>query len=239
MTSMDHDDVVRTLPVDYPESDGKPVGESEEHFDEIVEAYTTLKDHFAGDPEVYIASDHFIYFREGDPTEVVCPDLYLVRGVPKLLDDGRKRRTYKVWENGGKTPCFVLEVTSKSTRRQDAGDKMAIYRDDLRVAEYFLFDLSRDWVDSGVRGYRLVGGVYQPIEPTDDGRVPSEQLGLALSTEGRHLRFHRFDGRPVLSRAEKVRTADEKARAADEKARAAEEEVRRLREELERLRGAR
>jgi Uma2 family endonuclease len=222
MSPMDQD-VLRTRPVEYPESDGKPVGETEEHFDEIVEANTTLKDHFAGDPEVYVASDHFIYFREGEPTEVVCPDLYVVRGVPKLPDDGQKRRTYKVWENGGKTPCFVLEVTSKSTRREDAGDKMAIYRDDLRVAEYFLFDLSRDWVTTGLRGYRLEEGVYLPIEPDAAGRVRSEQLGLDLSTEGRHLRFHRFDGRPVLSRAERLR--------------AAEDENRRLREELERLRG--
>jgi Uma2 family endonuclease len=232
MDAMDRD-VTRTRPVEYPESDGIPVGETEEHFDEIVEAYTTLRDHFADEPLVYIASDHFIYFVEGQPKKVVCPDLYLVKGVPKLLPDGRKRPIYKVWENDGKTPCFVLEVTSQSTRRNDAGRKMAIYRDDLRVDEYFLFDLSRDWVETGVRGFRLKDGAYLPVEQTAEGRMFSEQLGLELVADGRHLRFYAPGAaEPIATRAERA----ERAEQATARAEQAEDEVRRLKAELERRR---
>lgn len=229
MTGMDRD-VTRTRPVDYPESDGIPVGETEEHFDEIVEAYTTLRSHFAGEPRIYIASDHFIYFVEGDPKKVVCPDLYLVKGVPKLLADGGKRPIYKVWENEGKTPSFVLEVTSRSTRRNDAGRKMVTYRDDLRVDEYFLFDLSRDWVETGVRGFRLKDGAYTLVEPIVSGRLFSEQLGLELAAEGRHLRFY------APGAAEPLASPTARAEQASARAEQAEDEVRRLKAELERLR---
>jgi Uma2 family endonuclease len=210
---------LETRPIDYPESDGKPMAESEEHADELRAAVETLRDWFAQDPKVYVAGNNFIYFVEGDTKQAVSPDCYVVRGVPK-----RKRRTYRMWEEGGTVPSFVLEITSKSTRREDLGDKMSIYRDDLKVPEYFLFDLSRDWVTDGVRGQRLVGGVYRPIEPDVNGRVRSEELGLELGVVGRELRFYRPGERAPLLRR-------------DERLAKAEAENARLRAELDRLRG--
>jgi len=59
---------------------------------------------------------------------------------------GHPRRTYKVWEEGGRTPCVVFEITSQKTQLEDRGGKLAIYRDDLRVPEYFLFDPLEEWM---------------------------------------------------------------------------------------------
>lgn len=39
----------------------------------------------------YVAGNLFVYYEEGDPTQVVAPDVFVVKGVPR-----QKRRTYKV-----------------------------------------------------------------------------------------------------------------------------------------------
>lgn len=215
-------DLVRARPVEYPETDGQPMAESDEHADALREAIETLRDRLAGE-QVYVSGNNFIYFTEGNPRDVVSPDCYVVKGVPM-----RQRRTFKVWEEGGHRPCFVLELTSRSTRVEDLGTKMVRYRDDLRVDEYVLFDLSRDWIDAGLRAYRLVNGEYRKVEPGADGRIFCQQLGLELAVrDGRRLRF--FEPgveEPLATRAERAGRTER-----------AEEEVRRLRAELERLRG--
>lgn len=94
----------------------------------------------------------------------------------------------------------------------------------MRVPEYFLFDLSRDRIDAGLRGYRLVGDEYREVEPHPDGRLESEQLGLELAGEGRRLRFYRPGSSEPLP-------------SPREHAERAEAELTRLRAELERLRG--
>jgi Uma2 family endonuclease len=151
---------------------------------------------------------------------VVSPDVYVVKGVEQ-----RQRDIYKVWEEGGHGPCFVLEITSKSSRHTDLGEKMSRYRYDLEVPEYFLFDPRSEWIPEAVRGFALdEPGVYKPLERDDRDRLVSQQLGLSLGVADGHLRFY-LPGAdaPLPTRAERA------ARA--------EAEVERLKAELERLRG--
>jgi hypothetical protein len=138
--------------------------------------------------------------------------------------------------------------------------KLAIYRDELGVPEYFLFDLEGDWLP-GVAQTRLLGlGLvetppaprqYRPIPPDPEGRVPSRVLGLELKVEGGHLRFFLPGARePLPTRAERAeregtRADRERARAdreqqekerAQERLRECDAEIDRLRAELERAR---
>src|SRR5262245_1878703 len=108
-------------PLVYPERDGKPMGESDEHIIELNEyALETLQDVFEKKRRsVYVAGTNLLYFTEGVLEDCVSPDCYVVKGVP-----GHPRRTFKVWEERGSLPCWVLEITSRSTRREDLGDKM-------------------------------------------------------------------------------------------------------------------
>jgi Uma2 family endonuclease len=262
MEVMTETEAARTRPVEYPESDGQPMAESDDHADELRAAVVTLRDHFAArTPDVYVSGNNFLYYVEGDPKQCVSPDCYVVKGVAN-----HRRPIFKVWQEGGHRPCFALELTSRSTRKNDLGDKMSTYRDDLGVAEYFLFDLTRDWVPEGLRGYRLEAGVYQPILPDARGRLSSHELGLDLGIVGEQLRFFEPAAQEPLLRqderadraeaaaeraqavAEHERALAEQARAAAERARAeavvereraakAEAELKRLREELDRLRG--
>ncbi len=66
---------------------------------------------------------------------------------------------------------------------------MTLYRDVLRVPEYFLFDPYEEWLEPRLRGYRLRQGRYAAIRPVA-GRLPSKILGLHLERHGQLLRFH-------------------------------------------------
>lgn len=169
----------------YPESDGQPLGETDGHRDEIVEyGIQVLDDHFRDASDVHVAGNNFVYYTEDVPGDCVSPDVYVVRGVQK-----RKRRVYKVWQEGGRAPVVAIEVTSRKTRTEDVGTKLVIYRDELRVPEYFLFDPYDEWIGVRLRGLRLSPGKEEPIEPDARRRLASRELGLELGVEGGHLRF--------------------------------------------------
>jgi Uma2 family endonuclease len=188
----------------YPESDGEPMGETIRHRDATIDLILALKDWFADDPFVYVSGDEFLYYVEGQPRFVVSPDVWCVRGVDKTI----LRPIYKTWLEGGKGPEFVMEMTSKSTRRGDLGKKFRIYRDELKVLEYFLFDPLDEYLDPVLQGHRLVEGEYRPIEPVD-GRLPSDVLGLHLEADGIFVRlFDPAAGRRLLNRLERLEQAD-------------------------------
>jgi Uma2 family endonuclease len=50
----------------------------------------------------------------------------------------KPRLTYKVWEEV-KVPDFVMEFSSKSTYRNDLGEKMELYAS-LGIRDYVLYD---------------------------------------------------------------------------------------------------
>src|SRR4051794_3155494 len=125
--------------IDYPTSDGKPMAETELHRDLMFDLIESLKDHFADQPDIYVSGDLLVYYERGNRRKHVAPDVFMVRGVPKLP----RRDYYLIWREG-KAPEVVIEVTSKTTRREDERKKLVLYRDVLKVAEYFLFDPTED-----------------------------------------------------------------------------------------------
>jgi Uma2 family endonuclease len=226
--------------VHYPDSDGKPLGETPRHVQVILDLFATLAAYFAEDPNVFVAADMFVYYVRGNPRKHVSPDVFLVRSVPKVKTP--ERRSYRVWEEK-KGPTFVLEVTSESTRKEDTGEKFAKYRDELKVREYFLFDPYAEYLQPSLQGYRLWRGRYVPVKPVE-GRLPSKVLGLHLERDDLDLRLYDpvgrqrvFMAREIVSQAEAARQQEAAARQQAEAARErAEAEVERLRRELEALR---
>ena len=174
--------------VDYPSSDGQPMAESEFQLIPLVYALTALRTHFHLREGVYVAGDMFLYYEEGNPGAVVAPDVFVVVGAPT-----HKRHSYKLWEEP-KAPDFVLEVTSRSTRKQDQGHKREVYAS-LGVGEYWLFDPTGDYLAPCLQGFHLHGGEYRPLPSVvmvDGGlSLHSEALGLdvRLDADG-ELRFH-------------------------------------------------
>lgn len=222
----------------YPESDGRPMVETDTHYRVLTGLRFGLEFHFRDDPQVYVGANLMLYYQEGDPSKCVSPDVFVTFGVPK-----GDRRTFKVWEEG-KSPDVVFELTSDSTRSEDLGLKCWLYSQ-LGVREYFLFDPLRQYLRPSLRGYRLIGDEYVRIgeEPAKSGelRLKSEVLNLELLAKGGQLRLLDPASGIWLPLPAELEAAwrEAEARAAQEgKARkAAEAEVERLRTELQRLRG--
>ena len=157
-------------------------------------------------PNVYVCGNLLLYYEEGNPRKHVSPDVLVALNVPKKP----LRDHYLVWKEG-KAPDFIVEITSKSTKQKDKKKKLAIYRDILRVSEYFLFDPTEDYLKPPLQGFRLIGGQYVGIEPVA-GRLPSQVLGLHLERDGKQLRlFDPATGRRLLTRLE-AREEAERAR---------------------------
>jgi Uma2 family endonuclease len=171
--------------IEYPSSDGKPMGETGTHARVAMwSIFGALYLHFLRDPKVAVHGNLFVYYVKGDPRKCVCPDAFVAFGAENNPD----RRSYKVWKEG-KAPDVVFEVTSKKTRKQDLGNKFEIYRDVLKVQEYFLFDPFEEYLDPSLQGYRLVAGQYEAV-PLVPGGITSEVLGFGLQRRGEELRFY-------------------------------------------------
>jgi Uma2 family endonuclease len=220
-------DVPQLQRLEYPESDGKPVGETDAHRREILEIIAMLEQYFADRADVYISGNLMFYYEEGSPSAVVSPDVFVVKGVPKGL-----RRTYKLWEEK-RAPVAVFEISSRSTRLEDKGNKRALYAM-MGVREYFLFDPLSEYLKPPLQGFRLMGEEYISIDQAEDGSLISQELGLRMFKDDSFLRLIDIETEQQLLRPLQLFEA---RRAAEERARAAEEEVTRLRTEIARLRG--
>lgn len=203
---------VATVPnIDYPSSDGQPMAESDFQRDPLIYAVQTLERYFRDRADVYVSGNLFIYYEAGNRAAVVAPDVFVVFGVPK-----RQRSSYLLWEEG-QAPAFVLEITSRSTRRKDQVDNPPRYAA-WGVQEYFQYDPTGDYLTPPLQGQRLLNGVYHavPTQQLADGTlvVSSAVLGLELHLQDNDLRFYQpATGQRLLSHdeAEEARLAAEAA----------------------------
>ena len=213
--------------LEYPESDGKPMGETDVHRREIAQIIEMLTIYFQPVADVYVSGNLMFYYEQGNPSAVVSPDVFVVKGVPKGL-----RRTYKLWEER-QAPCAVFEISSRATRLEDKGNKRALYAM-LGVREYFLFDPLAEYLKPPLQGFRLVGEEYVPIDQADDDALISQELGLRLSSAGSELRLVDIASDQPLLRPAELEAARQAEAAARQRA---EQEIEQLHAEIARLKG--
>lgn len=166
--------------IEYPTSDGVPLGETDVHRNQIVDLIHGLEVYFRDRDDVYVSGNLLMLYEENDPNSHRSPDVLVVFGVPK-----HERDNYLIWREG-KAPDFIIEVTSKSTRSEDVGVKKGLYSF-LGVQEYFIFDPLREYLQPQLKGYRLQQGEYLPMigEP-----IHSDVLDLDLKIVEGRLRIH-------------------------------------------------
>ncbi len=93
----------------YPSEDDEPMAATGFHADQISIFSEQLLRYFAINPDIYIGIDNFIYYREGDITKFVAPDIYVVFGVDKYP----QRRSFYTWAEGA-VPTTIFEFLSDS-----------------------------------------------------------------------------------------------------------------------------
>jgi Uma2 family endonuclease len=180
-------------------------------------------------PNVYVSGNLFIRYEENKIEKRVAPDLFVVFGMSK-----EERVSYKIWEEDGKAPDFVLEVTSKGTVTKDRKQNPLIYKA-LGVKEYFQYDPTGEYLKpNSLQGLSLESGEYVAIAPSmlDDGTLSlhSEVLGLDLHLYP-NLGFRFFDpiSREILrshAEAEFERAYEQRARFQAELERSFEHQAR-------------
>ena len=158
---------------ELPCSDGEPM-ETQYHVLQMYLLIETLKLHWQGRRDVFVGGDMFVYFSptQSRTEDFRGPDFFVVQGVKH-----RRRKSWVVWEEGGKGPDVVIELLSDTTAHKDRNEKKLVYQNKLRVPEYFLFDP----INGDLEGFRLRNGIYEPIRPDERGRLMSEQCQLALA----------------------------------------------------------
>ena len=188
----------------YPSSNGEPMAETDWHRKLLMELLQIIEHHFREHEDIYVSGDLLIYYKMGDNTKSVAPDVFVVQGVAK-----KQRGTYLTWEESH-TPDFVLELASPSTVQHDLTAKKDLYESVLKVKEYYIYDPLHQ-IQPHFMGFRLVAGVYQEIAFVNE-RLPSEVLNLELGERDGTLRM--YD--PTIERwlvppAERAEHAEERA----------------------------
>jgi Uma2 family endonuclease len=229
------------------------MGETDLHRQVIMDLISALQEHFRERTLIYVTGDLLLYYEEGNPRAVIVPDVFVVVGVQQ-----GQRRTYKLWEEGVPPTC-VIEVSSRSTRREDQGKKRELYAQ-LGVQEYYLFDPLSEYLRPPLQGYKLVAGEYVRMVPNEHGVLLCTTLGLRLHPEKNYLALYDIaTGKRLLNPAEfaaaqreaeaqaqKLAAAQREAEAQAQKLAAAQREaeaqaqklaaeIERLRAEIERL----
>ena len=187
-----------------------------------------------GREDYFVGGNMFVYFnrKQARDRDFRGPDFFFVWEVPL----NPPRPYWAVWDEGGKYPDVIIELSSPSTADEDHGMKKQTYERVFHTNEYFIYDPG----EQKLYGWRLNANQrYQEIQPNDQGRLWSAQLGLWLGTwagkyQGKqevYLRFFDKDGNVIPCSSERTelahRDADaEKQRAEAEKQRAEAEKQR-------------
>lgn len=182
-------------------SDEPPL-ESDLHRDQIELLLACLKWLWQERNDFYATGNLTIYYSEEHITtrDFRGPDFFVVLGT-----QNHPRRSWMLWAEEGKYPNVIVELLSNSTQKVDKTTKKELYQDTFRTPEYFWFHPET----LEFQGFRLMGGKYQPIEPTDEGWLWSEQLELFLGVSDRKLRYFTQDKQIVATPEERATLAQQ------------------------------
>lgn len=194
----------------YPETDGKPMAETDIHREQMNYLIEALKIYFQSHEDIYISGNIMFYYEENNPSKVFSPDVMVCFGV-----SGEARRIYKLWEEN-QFPQIIFEISSRKTWGDDLNKKWLLYQQ-FGVKEYYIFDPEYDYLPEPLIAYRLKKGELKQVA-VKNHKIYSEELGLEIVDTGAGLRLYNRQTKEFL------KTLQE-----------AEAEIEFLRKEVERL----
>jgi Uma2 family endonuclease len=208
-------------------SDEPPL-ETDFHRNQIDLLIRLLKYWWQDRPDFYISGNLTVYYdkQQLKKRDFRGPDIFVVLEAEK-----KDRRSWAVWQEGGKYPNVVIELLSSATATVDKGAKKDLYQNVWRVPDYFWFHPET----LEFAGFHLVVGQYEALAPTESGWLWSEQLQLFLGIHERQLRYFTVEGQLIPLPEEAERQAREQAQQGSKQERQAQEQVQHRIERLEAL----
>jgi Uma2 family endonuclease len=213
---------------DLPWDDGEPM-ETAFHDAQDALLKDSLIEHYGERPDVFVGGNMFVYFSEHQikRNDFRGPDVFVVLDVEPQHPPRTDRKSWVAWEEGGRLPDVVIEVTSESTAHVDRGDKKRIYAQIWRTPAYFIFDPETEKLEGF--GFGSSHRDYEVLVPDEQGDFTVAPLGLKLGL--RRTRYRNQDRmfvRWLDARGQPLPTAQERAeqernRAEQERNRAEQE----------------
>jgi Uma2 family endonuclease len=185
--------------------------ETEHHRKQMIALCQSLERAFRDRDDVYVGANMAVYFSElqAKKNDFRGPDVFVVLDTVR-----RARKSWVVWQEGGRTPDVVIELLSPSTEEVDRGEKMRVYAKLLRVPNYYLFDP----IDGRFEGYALDPSrrEYMRMQPGPGGDLPCPPLGLGLGVrhgvidgvENDWLRWLDAQGNVLVTNEERAQEAE-------------------------------
>lgn len=162
---------------DLPYDDGEPL-ESNRHriamnvlIRQVQQAFPNRTDFYPGGNMFIYYSPH--YLRNQD---FRGPDFFVVTNV----DGSYGRKSWVMWEEGGRLPDVIVELLSDSTTKIDLGKKKDLYEQVFKTQDYYVFDPHDP---TSLQGWHLNSqGQYEALKANQQGWLWCETLGLWLGT---------------------------------------------------------
>ncbi len=169
----------------------EPPLDNDKHRRQIDLLIRLLEYHWRDRKDFYVAGNLTIFYSatQKKATEFRGLDFFVVLDTEK-----RDRKSWVVWQEGGKYPNLIIDLLSESTADVDPKEKKQIYQDIFRTPEYFWFDTET----MEFQGFRIANGKYQPIAPNSQGWLWSEELQLYLGMHAEQLRLFSSDQKLIL-----------------------------------------
>ena len=181
----------------YPSEDDVPMAATGFHGEQIITLYHQLNLYFEANRLVYVGVDSFVYYREGDASKVVTPNIYVVPGVEK----SPQRYSFYTWAEGA-VPAVVFEFPTDETTIDERAEMIHEYLIDIGVQECFFHQPAGDRLPEFHGWRRSPSGKIKEIIPDAQGGLLSQALNLWLRWTLGHdnvrlLRIYFPDGTPI------------------------------------------
>ncbi len=195
--------VVQIPKIDLPTEDGIPL-ETNWHRIQMNLLIDSVHYLWRGRSDFFTGGNMFIYFsfEQARNRDYRGPDFFVVKGV----DGSRDRGAWIVWEEDGRYPNVIVELSSPSTIEVDLVTKRELYEQTFRTPEYFCYNPD----GNKLIGWKLANSHYAELKPNDQGHLWCEELGVwmghwegeILRVNTTWLRFYTDDGELVPTPAE-------------------------------------
>jgi Uma2 family endonuclease len=197
----------------YPESDGKPMAETDIHRKLILYLTDCLDIFLSSRKNVYVTGNIMFYYEEDSPQDVVSPDVMVFFGVPK-----GNRTSYKSWEENDVMPAVVIELASRSTWHKDRTEKRELY-EMLGVKEYYIFNPQYPKTLPAFMAFNLEDGELKKVT-VENNRIYSDLLELEFVDTGETLRLFNPQTNEFLKNAAELTDENEKLKTEVERLKA-------------------
>jgi len=204
--------VTELKPIQYPDSDGKPMADNTLQYRWIVTIQGGIDAMLKDNPDVFVAGDLLWYPVEGNNKLRVAPDIMVVFNRPK-----GDRSSYLQWKENDITPQVVFEILSPGNTLMEMAKKWQFYND-YGVEEYYLYDPDKNDFNGWIRRKNNL----EVIENIDNWISPRLNIRFCLGEN--ELEIYQPDGRKFVGYVE----LDTQRQLAEEKAKRLAEKLRQL-----------